>query len=174
MEAAHSHLRLVDIRTGEYVDDPQCPECQAMQDKLDGAEKDINAWRTRYANLKRDKEREARENPLWPSALKLFQLWKALTGSKRSEFQADRFEQCEPFLKAHGPELCVRAICGAHFDPFITKRKNGTPKPHWGWELIFRNADKTEEFANRAPSEWREAAAEAGWEWPEVADADAG
>jgi hypothetical protein len=165
MEAAH--LVLVDTSTGEQHNVSECPRCAELQDILHGAEKDLNAWRTRYANLKRDKEAEARDDPLWPNAVKLFKLWKSLTGSTRSKFRAERFEQVEPFLRDHGPEMCVRAIVGACFDPFVTTRKNGSKKKHWGWELIFRTAEKTEEMANRAPSDWRERAAEAGWEWPE-------
>lgn len=169
MEAARAEgLQLVSDGSGEILDHERLhEEIARLRDQLAGAEKDLNAWRTRYANLRRDKDAEARENPLWPNAVKLFRLWKTLTGSKRSKFKADRFEQCEPFLSDHGPELCVRAIVGAVYDPFVTPRKNGTAKRHWGWELIFRNADKTEEFANRAPADWRERAAEAGWEWPE-------
>jgi hypothetical protein len=47
------------------------------------------------------------------------------------------------------------AIDGAAFDPYTTKRKNGSTKRHDDFTLIFRNADKMEEFANRAPKGWK-------------------
>lgn len=173
MEAARvPHLHIVDTETGERYDLDQCPQCQVMQDKLDGAEKDINAWRTRYANLKRDKEAEARKSPVWTDAVRLFRLWKVIDHHPNSEFTHERFAMVEPILKLKPPkggvELCVRAIVGKHFDPFTTRRKNGTTQRHTGWHLIFGERTKFEEACCKAPDDWRERAADAGWEWPEA------
>jgi hypothetical protein len=146
------HLRVVDTETGEsknletYV--------QELQDQLEGAEKELRAWRTRYANLKRDKDAEARKHPLWPQGVKAFQYWQKECRHPRSGFDADRFWAVLPFLKDtdhYGEEMVRRAIDGAAYDPYTTRRKNGTVKRHDDWELIFRTSGKVEEFANRAP-----------------------
>lgn len=143
------HLHIIDGATGEALD--ECPGCRARDDVVKGLERDIRGWASRYAELKRDKEAEAKRDPLWPDALRLFKLWRRLCVHPRAGWDADRFEQVRPYLKKHGLGVCERAIVGAAFDAFETVRKNGSKKRHDGWELIFRNADKFEEFANRAP-----------------------
>ena len=162
MEAARAHLHPVpkyDPETGEV----SCPHCLGLQDQLDGAHKEIKAWRARYANLVRDRQADAEAHALWPQAVRLFAVWKNLTGRKRSDFKADRFEQCLPFLKAHGQDMAVRAIVGIAFDHFSDHRKNGSRRKFDSWELLFRNMDRTEECANRAPKDWKLRASEAGW-----------
>lgn len=152
-EGDEDFLRVVDTRTGEWrpLSDVKAEVTQAMQDQLDGAEKEIAGWRTRYGNLKRDKEKEARQHELFPTAMEVFALWRKLCRHPKSSFSAERFEQVRPFLERHGRELVERAIRGAAHEAYETRRKNGSIKRHDGWELIFRNDDKFEEFANRAP-----------------------
>lgn len=160
---AERPLRLVP--TGEVPDDAPQTLAEAldviaeMRDQLDGAEKDVRAWRTRYAILKRDKDREAKNSEWWPIAKRVFDYWRDRCRHPRCAFTIERFRLIEPFLtdSQYGetlPEreaLCRRAIDGAAYDPFITKRKNGTSKRHDGIELIFRSPEKFEEFCNRAP-----------------------
>lgn len=144
---------------------------QALQDQIDGLDRDIRGWRTRFANLKRDKAQEAREHELWPQGVKLFALWKQECKHTRSAFTQDRFWLVLPYLgpqpdalvaaaerlgikedpEPYGPVICRMAVAGAAFDPYVTKRRNGSINRHNGWELIFKSAGKVEEFANRAP-----------------------
>lgn len=157
MNPAHLHAVQFDPETGELIE-PECPECRKKQDQIDGLERDVRAWRARYAQLRRDKDREARENPLWPKALELFGEWQAVCGHPRSKWDADSFFLVEPFLKKHGYELCQRAIAGYAFDPFVTTRKNGSKKRHDDWSLIFGDRKHFEEGCNKAPKGW-----EPGW-----------
>lgn len=153
-------LHLVNEATGEVIDQEELHRrVAAMQDQLDGAEKEIRAWRARYMELKRDREKAAKEAVLWPRGVELFRFWKQLTGRTRCEFTFDRFEQVEPFLKRHGDEMCRRAIVGHCFDPFTVKRKNGTTKVFNDWELLHRTADRWEEACNKAPADWEDRAA---------------
>lgn len=147
------HLRVVD-QNGEIHE--ACPNCQELQNQLDGAEKDIRAWRARYAALRRDKSREAKQHELFPQALRAFEHWQKACNHPRSSFTPDRFWQVLPFLEdeKYGFEIVIRAIDGAAYDPFVTHRKNGSAKRHDDWELVLRNAGKVEEFANRAPANW--------------------
>lgn len=122
-----------------------------LEDQLAGASRDIAAWRLRYADLKRDKERDAEQHVHHAAIKSLFEFWQAKTSHPRCKFNHQRFEVAEPIFREYGDALCRRAIEGAAYDPFITKRRNGSVKRHDGWELIFRDRAKFEEFANRAP-----------------------
>jgi hypothetical protein len=135
-------LRVVDDK-GQLHED-QCPNCA-------GAEKEVRAWRVRYANLKREVDGEFRDHELWPQAVKLFEFWKERCKHPRSKFTPERFEQILPHLRDEGPEICERAIEGAAFDPYTTQARNGSTIRHDSWSLIWRNREKVESFANRAP-----------------------
>lgn len=144
-----SHLHVVDPDTGEI----RCPNCSSMEDQVAGLEKDLRAWRARYADLHRDKEGEAQMSPVWPKAIELFRHWQVACNHPRAGWSVERFWLCEPHLKKYGFDVCVRAIDGYAFDCFITVRRNGTRHRHDGWELIFRDAAHVEEGANKAPKE---------------------
>lgn len=151
-------VRLIaDSVTGEIVEPHSCENCQTLEDQLNGAQREIRGWRARYAELSRQREKDARSNGLWMTAQRLFEIWKKATGHKRSPFTPSRFYECEPYLKQekYGPEMIERAIAGIVFDPFITTRKNGTQKRHDGWELLFRSPDRFEEYVNRAPRDFQ-------------------
>lgn len=126
-------------------------EIQALRDSIEGLERDLNAWRVRYADLKRDKDAEARKDPLWPDAVRLFKLYKRLTGRPRLNWTVERFDLCRPFLKKHGIGMCERAVVGRVFEHYSAKRKNGTTIHYWEWERIFKDAREFEESCNRAP-----------------------
>jgi len=134
-------LRVVD-ENGELHDD--CPNCA-------GLETDVRAWRTRYANLRRDRNAEAREHQLFPEAKELHGYWKAKTSHPRSRFTTDRFLLAEPFIREYGMATCRQAIDGIAFDCFKTRRRNGTIQKHDSWELLFKSTGKFEEWVNRAP-----------------------
>lgn len=144
-------LYAVDEKSGELRPaEEACPGCFERDVQLAGAEKEIRSWRARYASLKATiTEDEGHE--LFPAAKRLFDFWKERCNHPRSDFTAERFAAVLPHLRDLGEELCHRAIEGAAYDPFTTKRKNGTIVRHDSWGLIFRSRDKTEEFANRAP-----------------------
>ena len=152
MEAAR-HLHILNPETGE-ITEQTCPYCAVKDDEIEGLQRDIRGWAARHAALKRDKEAEARAHKYWPVAVELFQHWQEVCNHPGCDWDADRFFLVEPFIRKNGRDLCQRAIDGAAYDPFITTRKNGTKKRHDGWELIFRERGKFEEFANKAPAGW--------------------
>lgn len=146
---ARPHLHVVDRDTGEVH--PGCPSCDALKDQLAGANKDIAAWRSRYALLKREKDAKAREHEHWPVIEGLFDEWKVECRHPRSKFTPDDFWLCLPFFQEHGRHMCRLAILGAAFDCFKTRRANGSTKRHDDWTLIFRDRSKYEDMVNRAP-----------------------
>ena len=151
-------LRTVN-QDGELVaEEHRCPGCSEKAEQVKGLEKDLRSWRTKCANLERDKERDAREDGMWQLAQRLFELWKSVTNHKRSPFSGERFFECAPFLRrpGHGPRMVARAIVGIAHDPYITMRRNGTEKRYDEWFRIFINSDKFEECVNKAPKDWEE------------------
>lgn len=151
------HLHVVNSDTGEVLGDG-CPTCVRKDDEIAGLQRDIRGWAARWAELKRDKEADARQSRYWPAAVEVFEYWQTVCKHPRSDWGADRFFLIEPFVKKHGVEMCKRAVDGAAFDPFITTRKNGTKKRHDGWHLIFGAPEKFEECCNKAPLPQKEAA----------------
>lgn len=137
-------------------DESDCPSCVELRDEVKGLNRDLTTWRIRCANLERDKEADARANGMWQLAQRLFLVWKQLTNHMRSDFTATRFYDCEPYLrnKKYGPTIIARGIVGISHDPFVTTRRNGTKHRHDGWDLLFRNTDKFEEYVNCAPKDW--------------------
>ena len=155
--AAHAerHLHIVDADTGSVLDEH--PEIQGLRDEIKGLKRDLAAWRRRYAELERDKEREARDSQLWPVAVRVFRAWQLATGHTETCFDHKRFALVEPFLKnrSTASNVCLRAVAGHAFDHFTAERKNGTVRRFDEWERLFKDAGQVEERANRAPADWR-------------------
>jgi hypothetical protein len=143
------HLAVVDTETGEVKDD--CAGCAELRAQLAGAERDVRSWRSRYAALERDKERDAQNHEVWKPIAELHRYWRTKCNHPRSKFGADEFWMALPIWQEYGEDMCRRGIDGAAYDPYTTTRRNGSKKRHDGWELIFKNRPKFEEFVNRAP-----------------------
>jgi hypothetical protein len=163
--AAARHLHVVDATSGEVLEG--CPACAVKEDEIKGLERDIRGWAARYAELKRDREREAREHDAWPIGMRLFRVYCQLTPRqdgqpRRLSFDAARFECWLQHFHKWGEEMCLRAIVGRVFDHHTAQRKNGTTIHYFEWERIFGNAGKMtptenfEESCRRAPADWRE------------------
>jgi len=148
--------RLIDRADGSYEDYPDgCPECAKHEDEIAGLHRDVRAEHLRYENLKRDKEREAKESPYWPFTYRLFKFWiRACGKSSRFKFKTDRFEIAVEHVR-EDPMLCVKAICGAAYDPWYPPSgKNGKSRPQNGWHHIFKNSERLGDFAGRVPVGW--------------------
>jgi hypothetical protein len=135
---------------GEIIDESVV---QNLRDQLAGAEKENRAWRSRYAELKRDKDADARADESWPLVFSLFKEWGKATGHTRSKFDAGRFYLALPFLRNYGEAMFLCAIHGIATDPFTTTRANGTPERQDGWETMLKSAGSFERYCNRAPLE---------------------
>ncbi len=117
-----------------------------------GLERDIRGWTIRYRELKRDKEADARNDPLWPVALEHFNYWKQATGRKGCEWTVERFELIRPYLKRKKHRDYIgRAIDGIAYDHYVSTRRNGTKNHHNGWEVLFRDSGRFEEAVNASP-----------------------
>jgi hypothetical protein len=162
------HLQIVNPDTGE-VSEQDCPGCVFRADVIEGLEGEIRSLAAKITALKRDKEEEAKRHPLWPTAWKVFKAWKKLGNHGRAAWGADRFDLIRPFLqdKAYGKTIeerelmCLRGVAGITFDPYTSRRANGSMRRHDGWDLLFRGRDKFEEMCNRAPKDWQQRVVEA-------------
>lgn len=148
---AERHLHSVDVETGQILED--CPACEEYRRQLEGAEKEIRAWRARYANLKRDKEAEAKEHDLFPIAKRLFGKHRKATGHTRTAFSADRFWLCAPFIEKYGEPYIERAIEGIAYDPHRASKPNrrGKIEVYDHWENLFKSPATLQRYHDRAP-----------------------
>lgn len=169
------HLRVVDSDTGEVVTDADIAQLQARIDKLSGdlkaAEKDLRAKRRRITELERDKIRERLDYERRKDVERIATYWhrKCRGGNSRCNPMApDRFDAVRGLLdqeriivdaetgkkrreQMYTLDQFKTAIDGAAFDPFITKRKNGSVQRHDDLELICRSSKHFEEFIAKAP-----------------------
>lgn len=144
------HLKVVQIdEHGELQDG--CPNCEALGHELSELLKKFRGQSRELGELRRDKHAEAEESPLWPRAIKHFQAWRVISKHPRCQWTHERFFLIEPFLKRYDDAMIERAIAGHCFDPFITRRKNGTQRHHNGWELLWKDQGHFEEACNKAP-----------------------
>lgn len=144
-------LRIV-TEDGEIVPFDGCPNCQALEDQLAGAENNVRSMRAQMAKLKREIAGEVdKDHALFPMAVSLFRYWQEKCNHPGTDFTADRMKMLLPLLKRHGPAECREAIRGAAFDPFIVTYKNGRRHKHDGWHQIFASEDKFQSFRQRAP-----------------------
>jgi len=145
---------VVDPETGQAVG-TYGDLTRRLTDQLTGAERDVRTWRARHADLKRDKEAEAEESPVWPAAISVFDYWRERTGHLGAEWTLDRFELIRPHLErsntgrgrratkltpdliSRNVEICKLAIDGIVFDPFVTTGANGRPLVHDDLHLVF-------------------------------------
>jgi hypothetical protein len=172
-----------DPETGETVDSAEIralrAELKVVKDERDGFEKAFKSANAAYRELKRDKEKSARQHSLWAVAERLFGLWLVATGKqaptgeklikgKLPVFTWERFELVKARLKdssasmveEQGPpandfECCAAAIVGRVDDHFIGQRANGSKVHYYEFERIFDKPRDFDESMSRRPKDWR-------------------
>lgn len=113
-----------------------------------------NSWRLRYENLQRSQVARIEADPMYDVVKVVFDYWRDVCKHPRSKLDKTRFELAKPIVKAEGIEMSKRAIDGAAYDPFTKTQKNGKVKRYDGFDLIFRDRAKFEDFCNRAPGDY--------------------
>jgi hypothetical protein len=146
--ARHLHV-IVDTETGQKQEFNECPNCTELGRQLEGAEKEIRAWRTRYAKAIEDREAAAKGHDLWPQAVALWQEWKVATKHIRSRWTAERFWLCEPYLRVDGFVICRWAVWGIAYMPNTKRLPTGQLETYDGWETCFKNRGTFERYARR-------------------------
>lgn len=169
------HLALVDTNTGEVVESRELADLQAKVEELGTkfkmAQRDVAAKNLRIANLEADHARRRMEHERYKDACRVAKYWwrKCRAADSRTHYLAPArldavlalMDQKE-LVPVEGkkrrqwqPKYTMAdfkmAIDGAHFDHYVSKRRNGTDQHHDDLELICRSAAKFEEFIARAP-----------------------
>jgi hypothetical protein len=142
---AERHLRLaVNPETGESVplSDDDCPLCKER-------DRELARQRTIIANLRRDKDAEARAHELWPKAVALFAEWKLATRKERSRWSADRFWLCQPYLASDGFVIARWAVWGVAYEPMRRQLPSGLWETYQDFELCFKSRGNFERYAKR-------------------------
>ena len=170
--SAQPTLRLVNTETGEsteYVSDDAATiaylkekneKLEADLRRVEGERRKQRAEIEKLKNLEllTKKQQEAR-----PLIEEVFSYWQRECRHPKVRLTADRFSVMWGIIADAKLDLNDEAACaalkrrmflavdGAAFDPFVTRRKNGTAKRHDDLSLIFRSAEKMDEFIMRSP-----------------------
>ncbi len=167
MAAPERHLRVIPGGQPEEI----TAEVQAFLDTIEGLERINKRLLRELAELKRDKQAAAEADFYWPLATRLFVYHGRLCNHQGDEWGWEQFELILPKLKGTGLvgrredkerlglERCLRAIAGAHFDPWRKPRRNKTYFVYNRWNDIFgRVPGKTshfEDFIAKCPTDWK-------------------
>lgn len=146
---------------GDGEVDPDVPSYAAALHRIaeqrtliDKLERTITGQELEIAGLRQTREERALSSPYHEEIEVIWAVWKKATGKRRPLHFSDR-ENIAAALDKLGFETCLRALAGARFDPFKTRQRNGKTKTHNDLEIIFRSYGKVNDFAGRAPSEWK-------------------
>lgn len=157
LDSLGQRVLYVDVNSGEVID--TCPSCENNTKIIDEKERRIRGLELARANQRKDREAEARKDPLYPEALGIFDWWRIACNHPDVSFTYEEFELIAPHLrrapKKEAHYNCLEAIAGAAFNPFEAELKNGNIDRKDDWELIFRNRGKLRSFQQRAPKDWR-------------------
>ena len=150
--SARPDLRIIDGEVPEGA--PQTlAEALVVIEELDAELQkqttDARSWHRRYLNLKRDKQAEAESDTLWGKAVALFYEWRIATGHMRSQWSADRFFLCRPYIEHDGLAICRLSVWGIAAHPNTREITPGYAEVYDDFELVFRNRATFERYARR-------------------------
>lgn len=142
MADARPILKVVNPDTGELDDVDECPDCKEL-------DRELRRQRTVIANLRRDRDAEARSDPLWGLAVALYTEWKVAADHTRSQWTADRFFLCRPYLAHDGFHVCRFAVWGIAAAPNTRRITSAYEERYDDWETLFKNRATFERYAKR-------------------------
>lgn len=146
---------------GEIVSrEPSLTQALQRIEQLEGELQDVERERrNQRAHIKRlqsllDQDRRAYDRR--DEVVSIHREWAEQTGHRNSRLTDDRFDAIRALLEVEKPkpyprEAFTAAIAGAVFDPYITRRRNGSEKRHDDIALVCRDGQKFEDFILRAP-----------------------
>lgn len=141
-------LRLIDPETGEITEEA-CPTCVNKQNTIDTLSDKITRLKGDLTKALQDADES---HDAFPAFKRTWDYWRERCRHPAVKYRITHFDLFVPIFTDYGEAMCRQAIDGAAFDPYVTRRKNGRPQRHDGWELIFRRGgEKFTEFCNRAP-----------------------
>jgi hypothetical protein len=138
-----------------------CLDCErkdrmlaAMQIDLDNQDTDLKVKRRRITQLENELHDKRRHDPLYDTALTIFEFWRAKCRPSARAFSEDRLKNVLARLKerdpttgdvAYTPRYVCEAILGAQADAYVDPKR----KRHDDLELICRTGRLLEDFHGR-------------------------
>lgn len=145
-------LRIVDEHTGE-LRAPGCVDCHELAAKLAARETDLDVTQEELTRalgqikaFKRDREKERLQDPARDQIVAIFDYWRDRCRHENARFDGKRFDLIKSRLKQFTSEELCMAIDGAAVDAYVDPK---TGKRHDRLGLVFENAERVEDFANR-------------------------
>lgn len=139
---------------GEVIEDAALTIVR-LQDELAQAARTIRGQAWQIGELQRDRDAEARDHQLWPTALEQFHYWREVCKHPRSRWAPDKFWAWLPFAKEFGELKCKAAIAGAAFDHYSKPAKNGRLIHYCDWHgtksAIFETTSRFEFYLDHVP-----------------------
>lgn len=131
---------------------------EELERQLLDLERERRGERARMRLLLARIEENRANYPRHEEVQEIFAAWRSWCGHPRARLTNDRFDAIRALLEVTKPRPYTRehfalAIAGAAYDPFVTRRKNGTSQRHDDAALIFRDGKTFEGFIKRAPKE---------------------
>lgn len=153
MKLCGRQIGFVDLSTGEQLDDEAAEKMveELIEVEVKGLRRSLRAETFRLEQLRKKINDDVKEEPEYAPVKEIFDFWRHATGRKRSKFTPDRFWLILPYYKRFGQRVCRLAIAGAAYDCFEPVNKNGLKEPKNRIDDIFKNTDRFEAFARKAP-----------------------
>lgn len=147
-------LKLIDTATGEVTEYGGCPSCEQAQAEVEEITRKWKGLLLENRKLKADKLAEILGAPERPITDLIHAVWKVAC-HRRRDLDLKDYERMNAMVRKLGLRTCLKAVAGASYDPtYAPPRRNGTRKRHDDLELIFREAAKVLDFADRVPEGW--------------------
>lgn len=129
-------------------------ELQAKDHELDELIRKFKGQSRELGELRRDRDREAREHEAWPTLVKLHKYWRQQTGHTRVTFTPASFWVALPQLKNWGLGNLAAGVAGIAHDPNRRQLKNGKWETYDDWETLMRNQGNVRRYIGRRPEGW--------------------
>lgn len=144
-------LQVVDPETGE-LRAAGCQQCAELTAKLVGAQADfevVTRENTRLLRrieaLQRDRDAERLSDPQRPEIVAVFDYWRKRCQHPNSRFDGRRHDVIKARLRQFSADELRMAIDGAAVDAYVDAKQ----RRHDHLGLIFRDAERVEDFCNR-------------------------
>lgn len=154
-------LYLVSASTGEIVSrEPSLAaalmEIERLELAIQDIERERRIQRARVAQLTAELEDKRAAYDRRDEVEDIFKEWAIVCGHPNARLTDDRFDAIRALLEVKRPKPYPReafnvAIAGAAYDPYVSRRKNGSQKRHDDISLVCRDGQHFEDFCKRAP-----------------------
>ena len=140
------------LRAVPDIEQAQQDELQVLHEQLAGAERELRAWRSRWAKLTADRQADRDNYENKDLVRRLFDFWRERTGHERAKLTPDRFDAIRGALElGFSAREVAFAIAGIAFDPYVTTNRNGSIDRHDDLLIALKDAKHVEMYGRKRP-----------------------